>query len=79
MGANAVTKLNRIVDNLERILAIELFNASQAMHFRLPMKSSTSVESILKAFRKTVPIVKEDKVMSSEIKKAIVFLRNHKS
>ncbi|GAA0758707.1 histidine ammonia-lyase [Psychroflexus lacisalsi] len=77
MGANAVTKLNRIVDNLERILAIELFNASQAMYFRLPLTSSTVVESILKAFRKKVPIVKEDRIMSSEITKAIIFLKHY--
>lgn len=77
VGANAVTKLNRIVDNVERILAIELFNASQAMYFRLPMTSSPTVESILKAFRKKVPIVKEDRIMSSEITKAINFIKHY--
>ncbi|SDG83168.1 histidine ammonia-lyase [Psychroflexus sediminis] len=78
MGANAVTKLSRVVDNLERILAIELFNASQAMYFRLPLKSSESLEDVLKAFRTQVPFVNEDKVMASEIQKAIDFIRNHK-
>jgi len=78
MGANAVIKLNKIVDNIERILAIELFNASQAMHFREPLKTSDKLESILKAFREAVPIVNEDKVLSYEIQKAIIFLRNSK-
>ncbi|NEV93489.1 histidine ammonia-lyase [Psychroflexus sp. YR1-1] len=78
MGANAVTKLSRVVDNLERILAIELFNASQAMYFRLPLKSSDSLEAVLKAFRLRVPFVNEDKVMASEIQNAIDFIRNHK-
>ncbi|MBZ9650679.1 histidine ammonia-lyase [Psychroflexus montanilacus] len=78
MGANAVTKLNRVIDNIEKILAIELFNASQAMHFRRPLKSSEAVESILDAYKEAVPVVREDKVMASEIQKSIRFLRNHK-
>lgn len=79
MGANAVTKLSRIVDNIERILAIELFNASQAMYFRLPFKSSEPIEKLLMKFRVEVPFVREDKVMATEIQKAIYFLQNHKS
>lgn len=75
MGANAVTKLSRIVDNIERILAIELFNASQAMYFRLPLKSSEPIEHILNEFRTVVSFVKEDKVMATEIQKAIHFLQ----
>lgn len=78
MGANAVTKLNRVIDNIEKILAIELFNASQAMHFRRPLKSSEAVESVLDAYKEAVPVVREDKVMASEIQKSICFLRNHK-
>jgi histidine ammonia-lyase len=78
MGANAVIKLNNIVDNIERILAIELFSASQAMHFRKPLKSSSVLESILNAYRKKIPIIKKDKVMATEIQKSIIFLNNHK-
>ncbi|MFO7744628.1 MAG: histidine ammonia-lyase [Psychroflexus sp.] len=78
MGANAVTKLSRIVDNLERVLAIELFNASQAIYFRLPLRSSDAIEYILKEFRKLVPFVKDDKVMATEIQKSISFLRSYK-
>ncbi|WP_127844184.1 histidine ammonia-lyase [Psychroflexus aestuariivivens] len=78
MGANSATKLVRVLDNLERILAIEIFNASQALHFRHPLKSSTQVENILSKFRKVVPVVKEDKIMSDEIEKSIIFLNNHK-
>ena len=36
MGANGATKTLRIVENVERILAIELFNATQALEFRRP-------------------------------------------
>jgi histidine ammonia-lyase len=78
MGANAVTKLSRVVDNVERILAIELFNASQAIYFRAPLPSSPFVMELLSHFRSKVPIVREDKIMSTEIQEAILFLRNHK-
>ena len=40
MGANAATKLKRVIDNVETILAIELFNASQALSFRKLKTSS---------------------------------------
>ena len=78
MGANSATKLVRVLDNLERILAIEIFNASQALHYRLPLKSSSQVETIISKFRAIVPVVKEDKIMSDEIEKSITFLNNHK-
>jgi histidine ammonia-lyase len=78
MGANAVTKLSKVVDNVERILAIELFNASQAMYFRAPLPSSPFVMELLFHFRSKVPIVREDKIMSTEIREAILFLRNNK-
>jgi len=38
MGANAATKLYRIMDNLEHILSIELMNAAQGIEFRRPIK-----------------------------------------
>ena len=43
-GANAATKAYKVVQNLEHILAIELFNAAQAMDFRKPSKSSPIIE-----------------------------------
>ena len=75
MGANAATKAFRVVYNLERILAIELFNAAQALDFRRPKKSSTMIEEFISQYRSKVPFVKEDKIMHDEIEKTIRFLR----
>jgi histidine ammonia-lyase len=44
MGANGATKALRVMDNLERILAIELMNASQAIEYRRPLQSSAFIE-----------------------------------
>lgn len=75
MGANAATKAYKVVNNLERILAIELFNAAQALDFRRPKKSSPIIEDFMKKYRAYVQFIKEDKVMYDEINKSIKFLR----
>ena len=76
MGANGATKLLRVAENLEKILAIELFTAIQALEFRRPLRSSAVLEDVVKSFRETVPFINDDKVMYSEIQKSINFLRN---
>lgn len=77
MGANAATKAHRILQNLERILAIELFTAAQAIEFRRPAKSSTFLEEFLGAYRNRVDFVDDDKVMYSEIEKSIQFIEEY--
>lgn len=77
MGANAATKLHKILDNLEHIFAIELMNAAQGVDFRRPAKTSPLLEEFMSAFRKEVPFVKEDIIMYKEIQKAVAFLKNY--
>ncbi len=74
MGANAATKCYKIVENLERILAIELMNASQAIEFRRPLQSSAFIEMFLKSFRESVPLLTEDRILHFDIKNAVAFL-----
>lgn len=76
MGANAATKAYRVMENIKRILGIELFNAAQALDFRRPLKSSDVIEDFIDSFRKEVPFVTADKLMYSEIEKSIAFLEN---
>lgn len=75
MGANGATKLLRVADNLERILAIELLNGAQAIEFRKPMKTSPFLQEFLDQFRKEVDFMEEDQVMYKAIHKAIDFLQ----
>ena len=75
MGANAAIKLEKVILNTERVLAIELFNAAQALEFRFPKKSSPVLMKIHEAFRKEVPFIQDDVVMYPLIEKAIQFLR----
>ncbi len=75
MGANAATKAYRVVENLEKILAIELMNAAQAIEFRRPKKSSPFIENILAEYRKVVPFVKEDVYMHEQMEDSRKFLK----
>ena len=75
MGANAATKLVRVVENTERVLAIELFNAAQALEFRRPLKSSWEIEKIFAKYRKVVPFIDDDRYMHPLIEKSVEFLR----
>lgn len=75
MGANAATKAHRSVKNLEMILAIELYNAAQALEFRRPLKSSPFIENIFNQFRQYVAFVTDDKVMSEDMHQAVRFLQ----
>ena len=75
MGSNAATKLVRVVDNAETVLAIELFNAAQAMEFRRPAKTSPLLERVLKHYRKEVPFISDDAYMHPFIEKSIEFIR----
>ena len=75
MGANAATKGFRIVENLEKILGIELFNSAQAIEFRRPLKSSTIIEEVLFAYRQLVDFIDDDKFMQPEIEKSIKFIK----
>ena len=76
MGANAATKTLRIVENVERILAIELLNGSQALEFRRPLKSSEFIESFVKSYREEVPFVSEDRILHYDIEKSVSFLNS---
>ena len=74
MGGNGATKALKVVLNTEKILAIELFNAAQAMDFRRPEKTSPFLENFLNEYRKKVAFVEHDVLMYDRINKTIEFL-----
>lgn len=76
MGANSATKGYKVVQNLERILSIELFNAAQALEFRRPKKSSPFIENFISEYRKQVSFIENDQIMSSAMNKSLEFIQN---
>jgi len=77
MGANGATKCKRVVDNVEKVLAIELLTAIQALEFRRPLKSSPYIEQIAAAFRKEVSFNDADRILREDMMKAIEFIRKY--
>ena len=77
MGANAATQALEIVENVERILAIELMNASQALAMR-SLKTSPFLTQFLTSFRAEVPFTESDKPLYVDIQKTIAFMRSLK-
>lgn len=75
MGANAATKCKRVVDNVEKILAIELLNACQAIEFRRPLQTSPYLEKIIEAFREVVSFNDSDRILHDDIMNAVKFMK----
>ena len=75
MAANAATKAYRVVQNLERLLAIEFMTAMQALEFRKPVSSSKRVEEVRAAYRKKVKMLDKDRNLSIDIHNTISFLK----
>jgi histidine ammonia-lyase len=75
MAANAATKCFRVVQNVERILAIEWLNATQALEFRRPMQTSPILESYVKKYRETVAFADIDRIFSDDMHKTVAFIK----
>ncbi len=69
MGANAATKCLRVIENVERIQAIELLTASKGLEFRRPLKSSKGIEDLVAQVKSIADISDGDKVWADEVEK----------
>ena len=77
MGANGAVKCKRVIDNVEKVLAIELLTAVQAIEFRRPLKTSEQLEKIIVAFRKEVSFNDADRILHEDMIKSVDFLKNY--
>jgi len=77
MGANAATKTLSILENLERILAIELLTSTQAIEFRDLNKTSPKLKILIEHFRNDVPFVSEDRELHLDLAKSVSFIQNY--
>lgn len=74
MGANAATKCLRVLNNLQKVLGIELLTAAQALDFRRPLQSSQKVEALMEAFRTQVSFNSADRILHDDMIKATNFV-----
>lgn len=75
MGPTAAWKLERIVNNLRTVIAIELLCACQAVEFRRPLRSSARVEKLHARFRHVVPKLEQDRYLHPDINAAIAIMK----
>ena len=75
MGANAATKLYQVVENVERILSIELMSAAQAMAFRKGT-SSDFIETLIDNYKQDVTFINEDRLLHNDMHDSLQFLIN---
>ncbi len=76
MGMTAALKLKQIVENAERVLAIELMTAAQALEYRMPLKAATEVERARQCVRALVPILEEDRVIAGDMERLAKGIRH---
>jgi histidine ammonia-lyase len=67
MGAHAAVRTRRVLRNTERVLAIELLCAAQALEFRRPLRAGRGVERAHRALRETVGELSADRALSPDI------------
>ncbi len=76
MAANAATKCYRVVQNLERLLAIEWMCAAQALEWRRPERSSDMLEALVQTYRQDVTKLEQDRILYTDIAQTVAFLRS---
>lgn len=76
MGSISGRKLNKVLDNLEYILAIELLSACQAIEFRRPLKSSSLLEYSHSYIRDYVSFAEEDRIFARDVEQVATLLKN---
>lgn len=79
MGANAATKCYRLLQNVEKVLGIELMTAAQALDFRRPDISSPILESIMKEFREIIPFNDADRILHTDMVNSINFIARYET
>lgn len=76
MGSISGRQLNQILGNLDKILAIELMYAAQAIEFRRPAKCSQIIEENHKLIRSRVPKLEEDRLLKNDINNMVEMVKN---
>ena len=76
MGSISSRQFNQILGNLEKILAIELMYAAQAIDFRRPNKCSDIIEKNFAVIRDKVAKLEEDRLLKPDIDAMIALVRS---
>jgi histidine ammonia-lyase len=76
MGSIGGRKALQVIENVERILGVELFCAAQALDFHKPLKSGKVLNSLHEAVRKQIPHLEKDCIMNELMETAIEIIKD---
>ena len=76
MGMVAATKLRSILDNAERVLAIEIMCATEGLEYRKPLRPGRGVERLYERVREIVPRLEADRPLSHDIERLAAAIKN---
>ena len=77
MAANAAVKLKKVVENVERVVAMEWFTAMQALHFR-EVATSPVLQAECDRFRESVIPVDADRPLFKDVERTLAFMREER-
>jgi len=75
MGANAATKCLKVIQNAEKVLAIELLTACQALDYVRPQTFADKVEQVFSDYRKVISFNSSDRVLHNDLQRSLIFLK----
>src|SRR2546423_1047393 len=75
MGMTAALKLRTIVENAERVFAIELLAAAEGLEFRRPLKAGVGVERAFATLRSIAPRMNQDRALAQDIERVAEAIR----
>lgn len=76
MAAHGARRLLRMIDNLGRILGIELLCATQGVEFRAPLQTSPALQAVLERVRRDIAALGEDRYLAKDLEKSAALLRS---
>ncbi len=74
MAAHGARRLGAMLDNLQRILGVELLCAAQGVEFRAPLVTSASLRRVVARLRKEVAPLGEDRFLAPDIERAAALI-----
>lgn len=75
MAAHGAVRLGRMLENLERILGVELLCAAQGIEFRAPLTTSTALTRVVTHLRSTVATLDNDRYLAPDLERAAVLIK----
>ncbi len=76
MGSISGRKLLQVIDNVDKILSIELLCAAQAKDYHHPLRSTPALEAVHERIRRFIPHIESDQPMEALLTNALELVKS---